>query len=302
MTTYSKINIIYRLQKWMDSVPGQTFLNYAYSWGASIVILGTLFKLTHLPGANFFLFLGMGTEVFVFFLSAFDRPFDKTTDGMELDVHAGAASGEQVGHAGGSTVIIGGGAPASGGSVPASGVSAPVSSDSTPVVSGGAPVGGGTVIIGGGAPASGSVSFGGGAPVVDSEAIAAVSSSVISVSGGGPVSGGGAAAPSALPQMTPELEEATANYVEELKRLTEMLSRVSEQTDKLAHDSEEMENLNRTLTGICKVYELQLKSASSQIGTIDDINEQTRKMAAQIADLNKIYARMIEAMTAKMNV
>ena len=302
MTTYSKINIIYRLQKWMDSVPGQTFLNYAYSWGASIVILVTLFKLTHLPGANFFLFLGMGTEVFVFFLSAFDRPFDKTTDGMELDVHAGAASSEQVGHAGGSTVIIGGGAPASGGSVPASGVSAPVSSDSAPVVSGGAPVGGGTVIIGGGAPASGSVSFGGGAPVVDSEAIAAVSSSVISVSGGGPVSGGGAAAPSALPQMTPELEEATANYIEELKRLTEMLSRVSEQTDKLAHDSEEMENLNRTLTGICKVYELQLKSASSQIGTIDDINEQTRKMAAQIADLNKIYARMIEAMTAKMNV
>ena len=237
MTTYSKINIIYRLQKWMDSVPGQTFLNYAYSWGASIVILGTLFKLTHLPGANFFLFLGMGTEVFVFFISAFDRPFDKTTDGMELDIHTDMA-----------------------------------------------------------APAAG-------APVVDSEAIAAVSSSVISVSGGGvPVAGGGASATSALPQMTPELEAATANYVEELKRLTEMLSRVSEQTDKLAHDSEEMENLNRTLTGICKVYELQLKSASSQIGTIDDINEQTRKMAAQIADLNKIYARMIEAMTAKMNV
>ena len=282
MTTYSKINIIYRLQKWMDSVPGQTFLNYAYSWGASIVILGTLFKLTHLPGANFFLFLGMGTEVFVFFISAFDRPFDKTTDGMELDVHAGAPSVSGGASVGGGAVIIGGGAPASGGSAP--------------VVSGGASVGGGTVIIGGGAPASGGASFGGGAPVVDSEAIAAVSSSVISVSGGG------STAPSALPQMTPELEEATANYVEELKRLTEMLSRVSEQTDKLAHDSEEMENLNRTLTGICKVYELQLKSASSQIGTIDDINEQTRKMATQIADLNKIYARMIEAMTAKMNV
>ena len=244
MTTYSKINIIYRLQKWMDSVPGQTFLNYAYSWGASIVILGTLFKLTHLPGANFFLVLGMGTEVLVFFISAFDRPFDKTTDGMELDIHTDTAS-------------------------PAV--------DKAPVVSS-APV----------------VSK---APVVDSEAIAAVSSSVISVSGGSTVP-----ASSVLPQMTPELEAATANYVEELKRLTEMLSRVSEQTDKLAHDSEEMENLNRTLTGICKVYELQLKSASSQIGTIDDINEQTRKMAAQIADLNKIYARMIEAMTAKMNV
>ena len=318
MTIYSKINIIYRLQKWMDSVPGQTFLNYAYSWGASIVILGTLFKLTHLPGANFFLFLGMGTEVFVFFISAFDRPFDKTADGMELDIHTDTSmpTGQ---HAGGGTVVVGGG----GGNAPTSG--GPGASGGTgggTVVIGGsgggnAPasgVSGGTFVVGGsgaapasGAPVSGAVATG--APVVDSEAIAAVSSSVISVSGGGiPVSGGGvhvsggSSAPSSFPQMTPELEEATTNYVTELKRLTEMLSRVSEQTDKLAHDSEEMENLNRTLTGICKVYELQLKSASSQIGTIDDINEQTRKMAAQIAELNKIYARMIEAMTAKMNV
>ena len=100
--------------------------------------------------------------------------------------------------------------------------------------------------------------------------------------------------------MNPELEEATTNYVEELKRLTEMLSNVSRQSERLATDSEEMENLNRTLTGICKVYELQLKSASSQIGTIDEINEQTKKMADQIAELNKIYQRMIDAMTVNM--
>ena len=87
MTVYSKYNIIYHLQKWLDSVPGQTFLNYAYSWGASIVILGTLFKLTHLPGANVMLYLGMGTEVIVFFISAFDRPFDKTAIGKELPTH-----------------------------------------------------------------------------------------------------------------------------------------------------------------------------------------------------------------------
>ncbi|MBO5156761.1 MAG: gliding motility protein GldL, partial [Prevotella sp.] len=87
MTQYSKINIIYLLQKWIDSVPGQTFLNYAYSWGASIVILGTLFKLTHLPGANVMLYIGMGTEVLVFFISAFDRPFDKTAIGMDLPTH-----------------------------------------------------------------------------------------------------------------------------------------------------------------------------------------------------------------------
>ena len=80
MNRYSKINIISNLQKWMDSENGQTFLNYAYSWGASIVILGTLFKLTHMPSANFWLFLGMGTEVLVFFISAFDRPFTKEAD------------------------------------------------------------------------------------------------------------------------------------------------------------------------------------------------------------------------------
>ena len=87
MTEYSKFNVIYRLQRWLDSVPGQTFLNYAYSWGASIVILGTLFKLTHLPGANLMLYIGMGTEVIVFFISAFDRPFDKTAIGKDIPTH-----------------------------------------------------------------------------------------------------------------------------------------------------------------------------------------------------------------------
>lgn len=273
MTRYSKYNFVYRMQKWMDSVPGQTFLNYAYSWGASVVILGTLFKLTHLPGANFFLFLGMGTEVFVFFISAFDRPFDKSADGMELELHPGEEkpTATVIGGNGGTVIINGTG-----------GVGGNSPSNTPSMPTGQAQVGQVQV----------------GQAQVDTEAIAAVSSSVATVSGGGVIGGG----VTTLPQMTPELEEATTHYIDELKRLTEMLSRVSEQSEKLSHDSEEMENLNRTLTGICKVYELQLKSASSQIGTIDEINEQTRKMATQIADLNKIYARMIEAMTAKMNV
>ena len=96
------------------------------------------------------------------------------------------------------------------------------------------------------------------------------------------------------------MTEATNRYVEELKKLTETLEKVSAQSERLTTDSEEMENLNRTLTGICKVYEMQLKSASSQIGTIDQINDQTRKMAAQIEQLNQIYTRMIEAMTINM--
>lgn len=258
MTTYSKLNVVYRLQKWMDSVPGQTFLNYAYSWGASIVILGTLFKLTHLPGANFFLFLGMGTEVVVFFLSAFDRPFDKTTDGMELDIHVGDESSEHAAVAGGGTVIIGGG---------------------------------GGAAVGGGAPVGGSAAVGG---IVGNGGEAARWE-------GNPITFGGGTVVPAAPQvdalpMAEELKDATSNYVDELNRLTEMLQKVSEQSQRLTRDSEEMDNLNRTLTGISRVYEMQLKSASAQISTIDEINEQTRHMAEQIVELNKIYARMIQAM------
>ena len=98
------------------------------------------------------------------------------------------------------------------------------------------------------------------------------------------------------------MNEAQGNYVEELKTLVETLKKVNEQSTRLTRDSEEMENLNRTLTGISKIYEMQLKGASQQVGTIDQINDQTRKMAEQIERLNQIYARMIEAMTVNMHV
>lgn len=248
MTEYSKYNIVYRLQKWMDSVIGQTFLNYAYSWGASVVILGTLFKLTHLPGANFMLYLGMGTEVLVFFLSAFDRPFDKTTIGLDLTTGTGAAKETEVDE-----------------NMSSQGN---VSSESS-----------GKVII------TGNVQpIAQGMPMQQS----------IAVVGGSAAVGGSVSAES-----TQEMEEATNNYVEELKRLTTMLSAVADQSQRLTRDSEEMENLNRTLTGISRVYEMQLKSASAQMGTIDEINEQSKRMAEQIAELNKIYARMIEAVKVR---
>lgn len=214
MTEYSKLNIIYKLQKWMDSVAGQTFLNYAYSWGAAIVILGTLFKLTYLPYANIFLYLGMGTEVFVFFLSAFDRPFDKTADGMELKTHSDMAVNE----------------PSSTSVATVSSLSGVASSSPS-----------------GSVPSSESISVSGDINIPQWHA----------------------------PQIPEGLDEQIAGYTAEL------------------------ENLNRTLTSISRVYEMQLKSASTQIGTIDSINEQTRHMATQIAELNRIYARMIEAMSVQ---
>ncbi len=272
MTEYSKYNFVYHLQKWMDSVPGQTFLNYAYSWGASIVILGALFKLTHLPGANFMLFAGMGTEAFVFFLSAFDRPFDKTQDGKELPTHVNSGDDlEETGDAdGGAHVTLQGGG-----------------------------IGGGTIIIGGGAgaPQGGAVAASPGGNAAEAAAAGGTAGTAAAV--GAAVA---AADLTANRQLSADMAEAQANYLDELTKLTETLQKVSEQSARLTRDSEEMENLNRTLTGICKVYEMQLKGASQQIGTIDQINDQSRKMAQQIEQLNSIYARMIEAMTVNMNM
>lgn len=299
MTIYSKFNIVYHLQKWMDSVPGQTFLNYAYSWGASVVILGTLFKLTHLPGANIMLFAGMGTEVFVFFISAFDRPFDKTQEGRDLPTHideeeidreeAEAEAAYNAGVQG--SVIIGGGAAGTGAGVAGSG--AGVSS-------------GGTIIIGGGTANTANV---GAAPASEGAAQTTVGATQTIVGGTQTVvspeaaqTAAAAAELAANHEVAMQLADAQANYLDELKRLTETLQKVSDQSARLTRDSEEMENLNRTLTGICKIYEMQLKGASQQIGTIDQINEQSKRMAEQIEQLNGIYARMIEAMTVNMNL
>lgn len=265
------INIVTRLQRWMDSIPGQTFLNYAYSWGASIVILGALFKLTHLYGADLMLFIGMGTEVVVFFLSAFDRPF--TRDDASLDLHEEGEdtdenqegkteeTAETATNAGGATVIIGGGIPAGEGNIPAG--AAAMTEGGIQGIAGGISAGnipGGPIVVGTGA-----------AAMTDAQNAA-----------------------------NPELEDVTKNYVEKLKDLTEVLAKVEEQSRKMTTDSEEMINLNRTLTGINTVYELQLKNISSQIGTIDQINEQTRRMAKQIEELNGVYSRMIKALTVNM--
>ncbi len=303
MTKYSKFNIVYLLQKWMDSVPGQTFLNYAYSWGASIVILGTLFKLTHMKGADLMLFIGMGTEVVVFFLSAFDRPFDKTTDGMDLQTHYGAES--EIEGAGENEAlqpaVVGGvvtGGIVAGGQPMVAGDGEGEEAEGQPMAAVYGGGGGGTIIIGGG----GGSYAGEGSPVGEGQSGEAPVGTEGTPAEGVPVVQGGVSTAwvGQQQQVSPEMAEATENYVEELKKLTEMLGKVNEQSMRLTRDSEEMENLNRTLTGICKVYEMQLKGASQQIGTIDQINEQSKKMAQQIERLNKIYARMIEAMTVNM--
>lgn len=63
-----------RLEMYLASDRGKRTLNFCYGWGASIVIVGAMFKLLHLPFGNEILFVSMITEAVVFFISAFEKP------------------------------------------------------------------------------------------------------------------------------------------------------------------------------------------------------------------------------------
>lgn len=250
-------SLLRAIQAFMDSARGKTLLNYFYSWGAAIVILGTLFKLTHLAGANLMLFIGMGTEVIVFFFSAFERAYDVIEDEKKEEemesVATGAVSGQP---------IIIGGPVVSGTSVVADDLTAATVPTAIAATTGAT---GGTVIIGG---------------------------------GGG---NGVAATQTISPEVADKMGSVTEEYVEQVRILNEAIQRISQQSEALGHNLEEMDTLSRNLTGMNAVYEIQLRGASGQLDAVSQVNEQTKKMAKQIEELNNIYARMIEAMTTNMN-
>lgn len=335
----SKINIVVRLQHWMDSVPGQTFLNYAYSWGASIVILGALFKLTHLPGGNFMLFMGMGTEVVVFFLSAFDRPFDKDEIGKELphdyetDEEIAARLGltdddEEADDTDEDTIEDTTADEAV--SQPAAQPAAAAQPNAQPAAQPAAAQGvSGVVFVGGGAAAApaaaATATVGGGGTAAAPETAAATAAAAPNAAEAAQAAIAAATPAGAQPfdaeakrlaeiirlandellrraqaVLSPEMEEATQAYIAKLRTLADTFTKVDEQSARLAHDSEEMAQLNRTLTAINKTYDLHFQSISKQVGTIEQINEETRQLAKRIEELNGVYRRMIDAMAVNM--
>lgn len=325
----SKINIVVRLQHWMDSVPGQTFLNYAYSWGASIVILGALFKLTHLPGGNFMLFMGMGTEVVVFFLSAFDRPFDKDEIGKELphdyetDEEIAARLGltdddEEADDTDEDTIEDTTADEAAEAAAQPVAQPAAVQPAAQPAAAAAQGVSG-VVFVGGGA-ATATVGGGGNAAAPETAATTAPNAAEAAQAAIAAATPAGAqpfdAEAKRLAEiirlandellrraqavLSPEMEEATQAYIAKLRTLADTFTKVDEQSARLAHDSEEMAQLNRTLTAINKTYDLHFQSISKQVGTIEQINEETRQLAKRIEELNGVYRRMIDAMAVNM--
>ena len=143
-----------------------------------------------------------------------------------------------------------------------------------------------------------------------------------------------------------ELTEATQKYLEQLSGMSENMERFSHVTNSLTNVSDtllnsyksitdnsdginqnsrgyvqQMEMLNRNISGLNTIYEIQLKSISSQIESIEHINgglnriremydgsvvdssvfrNETEKMTRQLAELNQVYSRLLQAMTVNM--
>lgn len=272
-------SMISRFQDFLETQKGQTILNYLYSWGAAIVILGALFKLTHISGADLMLFIGMGTEVLTFIVNGFER--QSSTKESEAPAAAGGP------------VIIGG-APVAGSAVPVVGSAVPVGTDG---------VGSATA-----------------APQLDADALnamanlaaanAAMAAAQSNVAPTGAAVAGSNAVAAAQPVVpvvdgkvdVPELQQVTQDYIEKLRELTESFQHISDQSSQLEASADEVERLSRNLTSINTIYEMHLKSLGSQIGNIDLVNEQTRRMAEQIEELNQVYDRMLQSMTVNMKV
>ena len=214
--------LLTKIQDYLDSPKGRILLNYLYSWGAAVVILGALFKLTHIKGANLMLFIGMGTEVLVFFISGFEKPFIPN-QGEDEEDDAPRLRGN----------IIINGAPAQ-------------SASQQPVQ-------------------------------IPTQA------AVPQVEGTSPLNIGG-------------VENITQDYIARVHDLTLKMEQMCRHSEKMEQSTEEIEQLSRNLISINTFYEMHLKSASTQMENIEKVNEQTRQMVGQIEELNRVYARMVEAM------
>ncbi len=325
-----------KIEQFLQWEGGQRLFNFAYSVGAAIVILGALFKILHIEGGNTLLMVGMGTEVLMFLLTAFDRPAreynwtrvfpqlkedeDHAASQAEADEYTEVIEDDE-------TADYAGQAPVQG-----------------PVYIGGyaQPGGGGGVIPAGqdgqmpaGAPVQGGVVVSGGAPGMDAENAEALSMTIQRMS----------AAAEQLEAFA-NMAEVTRDMMTKMAAVSDQLTRLRDTTDALNGVSsvlldsyktitensadisrsatgyvKEMEALNHNVGGLNHIYEIQLRSVASQLDAIDRVNrgikdirdmyersasqstrycEETEKMARYMQQLNHVYENMLHAMTVNM--
>ncbi|MBR0452487.1 MAG: gliding motility protein GldL [Bacteroidales bacterium] len=256
--------------EFLASYKGKVLFNFFYGFGAAIAILGTLFKILHLDGANAMLAIGLGTEVLMFAISAFEPPFRnyhweevfpvlKTRNPEDMPNFYGD---RPVG-----TVVQG--------SVYAGPAATPMT-NATPVANA--------------EPA-----------MYDESAVQTPVTNANAVTNASPVV-------NASPVEVPSFNIPQINLSEDESKSLE---------NSLKEYAEQMNTLNLHLKGLNTIYEIQLKDISSQIHTIDCINQsllnikamyegsandndrfvkETEAMAGNLSSLNQIYARMLQAM------
>lgn len=289
-----------RISKFISSEKGQRFFNFAYSIGAAIVIWGALFKILHLAGGNTLLSIGMGTEVLMFILTAFDRPeksynwenvFPALEDESLVDK---------------SNPVVIGGTQTRPSALPA------VTEDE----------------------ARRAVGLPAGIELSENDS-RSLTESIAKM----------AAASDQLSKMA-ELTSATQQYLDQMSAIAGEMTRLRETTSALntvsetlltsyqaiTRNSEEitaaatgyagqMQDLSRNIGGLNTIYEIQLKSVSSQLDSIDRVNrgikdikdmyerssqqaasycEETERMTRYMQQLNAVYEKMLRAMTVNM--
>ena len=270
------------LEMFLSSEKGKRALNFCYSWGASIVIIGALFKLLHLPYANQILFIAMITEACVFFISAFERPNDEyhwedvfpvLKSKNPLDRPAFSNGQDNATQENGNNGM--------------------------PFIN----MGGMQSNLGANAAASLGLN-------VTEEDTKNLSESIKKLSG----------AANQISKMA-ELTEATQHYLEQLSSMSKKMEKFSEVTGSLTEVSdtllnsykgiadnpssvsqnatsyvEQMENIERINAGLNRIREMY---EGSVIDSSVYRNE-TEKMTQQLSQLNQVYSRLLQAMTVNM--
>ena len=285
----------------ISSEKGQRFFNFAYSIGAAIVIWGALFKILHLPGGNMLLSIGMGTEVLMFVLTAFDRPPKEYRWEEVFPVLDNHNPEERPEFGGGGGVVINGGSsmPRVSGEQARRAAGVPDNIDLSP---------------------DDTRSL--------SESIAKMSAAADQLS-----------RMAELTSATQQYLDQMASIASEMQHLRDTTSALNEVSDVLLQSYraitensenitrasqgyvEQMQNLHHNIGGLNTIYEIQLKGVSSQIDSIDRVNrgikdirdmyeksaaqsarycEETEKMARYMQQLNSVYEKMITAMTINM--
>lgn len=254
-----KSDIKSRIGNLLEWEGGQRLFNFAYCIGAAIVIWGALFKILHLPGGNTLLCIGMGTEVLMFIISAFDHPAKEYSG----DNFAPSRSTESVSprnYVEDVTV--------------ASNMTYPEVADSQPLV----------------------------------ESMRKMSSEMAAIAG----------EMEQLLRTTQALNTVSTSLLDSYRTITENSSSISENSRGYV---EKMDDLNRNLGGLNTIYEIQLKSVSSQIDSIERVNrgikdirdmyeksaaqsarycEETEKMARYMQQLNRMYEKTLDTMTVNI--